>query len=135
MMSRGVELPWTILGRRLRPFSFAIMTSTFVIGIEFHLTDTGPGVGLSEHFAGGFAFMASAMLALGWAIRNDDIHDWGLLLAAGVWGARSTLFFLDQNYDNVGAYLSLCWVVGILGAYALERYDHKWRYHLARGDE
>jgi hypothetical protein len=135
MMSRGVELPWTVLGRRLRPFSFVLMAATFIVGFEFHLTESGPGSGLSEHFAGGFAFMASAMLLLGWALRNDDIHDWGLLVAAGVWGARSTLFLLDSNWRDVGAYLSVCWMVGALGAYGLERYDHKWRYHLVRGDE
>ena len=131
MMSRGVELPWVILGRRLRPFSFVLMLATFIAGVEFFVADTGPGSGLSEHFSGGFAFAAATLLLVGWATMNDDVHDWGLLLAAGVWGARSTLFMLDSNWTDVGAYLSICWALGAFGAYLLERYDHAWKYHRA----
>ena len=135
MMSRGVELPWVIFGRRIRPFSFVLMLATLIIGIEFNVTQTGPGSGIAAYLSGGFSFLTVFLLALGWWLKNDDVHDWGLLIAAGVWGARSTLFILDTDFKDVGTYLSLCWMVGALGAYALERYDHKWRYHLVARDE
>lgn len=131
MMSRGVELPWKILGRRIRPFSFALMLATLVAAVEFAQAETGPGSGLTEAFAGGFGYLAVTLLLLGWITVNDDLHDWGLLVAAGVWGGRATLFFLDSEFDDVGAYLSVCWAVGALGAYALERYDHKSRFSVA----
>jgi hypothetical protein len=135
MMSRGVELPWKILGRRIRPFSFVLMMATIRVGIEFNVTQSGPGSGLSSNFSGGFAFIAASLLFTGWLIQSDDTHDWGLLIAGGAWGARSALFILEGKWDDPGAFLGLCWMTGALGAYALERYDHKWRWHLADGGE
>jgi hypothetical protein len=135
MMSRGVELPWVVYGRRLRPFSFAIMLSTIVVGVQYVGLGEGPGSVLADGFTGGFAFIGAALLLLGWATMNDDVHDWGLLLCGGVWAGRATLYMLEDGPDAIGFWLSMCWVVGIMGAYALERYDHKWRYHLARGDD
>ena len=128
-MSRGVELPWVIFGRRLRPFSFAIMLTTTVVGIQYVGLQTGPGSAVADWFTGGFAFVAAIMLLIGWLFRQDDIHDWGLLIAAGVWGSRSALYLLEDGPRAIGVWLSLGWFIGIMGAYLLERYDHRWRYH------
>jgi steroid 5-alpha reductase family enzyme len=135
MMSRGVELPWTVFGRRLRPFSFAIMCTTFVVGVQYIGLHTGPGNAVADWFTGGFAFIACFLLFTGWAFKSDDIHDWGLLFAGGVWGSRAALYLLEEGPSSLAMYFSLGWFTGIMGAYALERYDHKWRWHLAHDDE
>jgi hypothetical protein len=111
------------------------MCTTFVVGIQYVGLQTGPGNAVADWATGGFAFAASLMLFIGWAFRNDDIHDWGLLIAAGVWGSRAALYFLEQGTTALSVYFSLGWFVGIMGAYLLERYDHKWQFHLAHGDE
>lgn len=135
MMSRGVELPWKILGRRIRPFSFAIMFTTIVVGVQYVGLHTGPGNAVADWFTGGFAFTAALMLLIGWAFNKDDLHDWGLLIAAGVWGSRAALYVLESGWDTLSVWFSLGWFMGIMGAYALERFDHKWRWRLAHGDE
>ena len=134
VMSRGVELPWVIFGRRLRPFSFAIMMSTMVVGVQYVGLNEGPGSVLADWFTGGFAFVAVFLLFCGWAFKADDVHDWGLLLAGGVWAGRGALYFLEQGPRAIGLWLSLSWVIGIMGAYVLERYDHKWKYHVVHDD-
>lgn len=134
-MSRGVELPWKVMGRRIRPFSFAIMCTTFVVGIQHLGLHDGPGAAVADWFTGGFAFTAALMLLIGWAFKQDDIHDWGLLVAAGVWGSRAALYFMEDGPSALGVYFSLGWFAGIMGAYLLERYDHSWRHHrVARGE-
>lgn len=135
MMARGVELPLKIFGRRIRPFSFAIMFTTTVVGIQYLGLHTGPGSAVADWFTGGFAFTATGLLLLGWALKNDDIHDWGLLIAAGVWGSRASLYLLEQGATSLSVYFSFGWFIGIIGAYALERFDHKWRWRLVHGDE
>jgi hypothetical protein len=135
MMSRGVELPWMIFGRRLRPFSFAIMFTTLVVGIQYVGLHAGPGSAVASWGTGGFAFASAFLLFLGWAFKHDDMHDWGLLIAAGVWGSRAVLFWLETGPSTLSVYFSLGWFVGIMGAYGLERYDHKNVYRLAHEDD
>ena len=130
-MSRGVELPWVVWDRRVRPFSLAIMWTTFVVGLQYAALQDGPGSVIADWFTGGFAFAAATLLMVGWATKNDTVHDWGLLIAAGVWGARSALYLLEDGPRAIGVWLSLGWFVGIFGAYLLERYDHAWKYHRA----
>lgn len=127
-MSRGVELPWVIFGRRIRPFSFFLMCATIIVGIQYVGNGTGPGSVLADGLTGGFAFTAVGLLSAGWILKSDDTHDWGLLVAAGVWGARSWLYLLEDGPSSLSIYFSLCWFGSALGAYLLERYDHKWRH-------
>ena len=135
MMSRGVELPWEIYGRRIRPFSFALMCVTIVVGIQYLGLHKGPGSDTADIIEGVMAFSASSLLILGWLHKNDDIHDWGLLLAAGVWGGRAALYALEQGGGALSIYFSVGWFMAAMGAYLLERYDHKWRYHLVARNE
>lgn len=113
----------TTLKRRFRPFSFALMLSLLVVAWQFHVLHTGPGSVLANELAGGFAFIAAALLFMGWMFDSHNLRLWGLLLATGVWAARSALSFMDPvvGISVVAPWLSLCWAIGSFGAWWVEK--------------
>lgn len=130
-MSRGVELPYTIFGRHLRPFSFALMLATFTIALQFYLLPEAPGEGWSQHVMGTLGMLGVLGLFFGWALKSDPVHDFGLLFVSGVWVGRTFLFGAQNDWLYVGTYLSACWAIAAIGAWLLERYDHKWQHEVA----
>jgi hypothetical protein len=43
-----------------------------------------------------------------------------------------SLYALDMGIASIGVWLSMAWVIGAVGAWMLEAYDHRWRFHLER---
>jgi hypothetical protein len=106
------------------------MISTIVVVYQYEILEQGPGIHTFDVLETMFASAAVTMLFFGWLTKNEDVHEWGLLLAAGVWASRATLYFLDQGIGSIGVWLSISWLVGALGAYLLEAYDHRWHKHI-----
>jgi hypothetical protein len=79
-----------------------------------------------------FASAAATCLLFGWVLKNDDLHEWGLILTAGVWSMRMSLYVFDAGIASIGVWLSLAWIVGAVGSWLLEAYDHRWRFHLEK---
>jgi hypothetical protein len=120
------------LGRRMRPFSFALMIATIVVVYQYEIIEQGPGPHGFDVIETMFASAAITTLFFGWVLRNDDLHEWGLVLAAGVWAMRGSLYLLDQGVGSIGVWLSMAWLVGAVGSWMLEAYDHRWRFHLEK---
>jgi hypothetical protein len=131
-VSKGVELPYQLLGRRIRPFSLALMIATIVVVYQYEIIESGPGNHGFDIAETMFASMAISCLFFGWLIRNDDLHEWGLVLASGVWAARMSLYVLEQGFTDIGVWFSLSWMIGAIGAWLLEAYDHRWRMTIRR---
>jgi hypothetical protein len=131
MMSRGVELPWHIAGRRIRPFSFALMLATLAVGVQFHIQDNAPGEQLHQNIMAVLSMLGVGLLFSGWAALKDTLHDYGLLIVSGVWMARTALYVMQGDWEEIGLYLSGCWVIAAVGAWFIERYDHRWQ-HIVR---
>jgi uncharacterized membrane protein YhaH (DUF805 family) len=128
IVSRGVELPWHIFGRRIRPFSFALMLATLAVGVQFFIQDGAPGDRLHQYFMSALSLVGVALLFSGWALLTDPLHDWGLLIVSGVWMGRTALYVMEDDWEQIGLYLSACWVIAAVGAWFIERYDHRWQH-------
>jgi len=126
----GVEVPYEFMGRRMRPFSLALMLSTIVVVYQYEIIEQGPGPHGFDVAETVFASAAIFGLFFGWLLKNDDLHEWGLILAAGVWAMRMSLYWLDVGPASIGVWLSLSWFIGAVGAWLLEAFDHRWRFHL-----
>jgi hypothetical protein len=112
----------TIKGRPLKPFSFALMLSMFGSAWYFILfIDTLDHIPL---LIGLVSAVAGTLLFAGWWWRHINIHLWGLLLSAGAWTSMTIcLFSVDQEY--LPAWSALCWLIAIIGAWAIEREEHE----------
>lgn len=128
-MVAKVELPYRILGgRTLRPFSLALFIATIVVVYQYEILEEGPGSHTFDVLETMFASSAAALLFFGWVLKSEAVHEWGLLLAAGVWAGRLALYLLEQGPSAIGVYLSLAWFIGAIGAWTLEAYDHRWQH-------
>jgi hypothetical protein len=127
---RGYELKTPFLGRPIRPFHFAIAISTAVIAwLCFMVENDTWSVTAAGHVLGTSAVISTSFLTIGWWRTSDWFAEWGLLTAAGVWSTRAFYIFLTGetviNMNKTASILlSVAWVIGALGAYVLERYDH-----------
>jgi hypothetical protein len=128
----GAELPVAFAGRKIRPFSLALLIATIVVVYQYEVIEQGPGPHGFDVAETMFASAAATCLLFGWVLKSDDLHEWGLVLAAGVWSMRMSLYALGVGLGSIGVWLSLAWVVGAVGAWMLESYDHRWRFHLER---
>jgi len=130
-MSRGVELPWHVFGRRIRPFSFGLMLATFVVAIQFITVPSSPGDDLHHGIMATLGFFGGGLLFAGWATKKDSPHDWGLLLLSGFWMGRSVLWALEGDYERTGLYMGFIFAIMSIGAWFIERYDHRWQHIIA----
>lgn len=122
----STELPWLAFGRKVRPFALAAALATLFVAasILIHKQDsgnalddwTGPAI-----LVGGLALASSLSLWVGWWMRGERLMRFGLISAAGVFGARAAFIFADtQDILALSAWLSTAWVVACGGAYLLE---------------
>lgn len=130
-MSRGVELPWNFFGRRIRPFSFGLMLATLVISVQFLTLPDLRGDDFHHWIMASIGFLGSFLLFAGWAGKRDNLHDWGLLFVSGAWMGRSFLYMMDDDWEKTGLYMGFIFAMMAIGAWFIERYDHRWQHIIA----
>ena len=119
----STDLPWQLWGRRVRPYALAVSISTAVIawaclaGIAVgRLLDGATGI-----IVGTVAVITVAALWWGWLAKSEAWMLRGLLWAAGVWAAVTTILATDVGIVNVNTLLSAAWVIASGGTWLLER--------------
>jgi hypothetical protein len=126
---KGYELEGLFFGRPIRPFHLAITLATSVVAVSNLTAHEETFLGhTTSHFIGAFALVAVVFLFFGWVFNNEWSAEWGLLIAAGVWVARSVYIGMSDECLCVlgtiaSVLLSIAWAIGAGGAYLLERYD------------
>lgn len=110
-------------GRKVRPYALAVSIATGVIawacltGIAVgRLLDGATGI-----IVGTVAVITVAALWWGWLAKSEAWMLRGLLWAAGVWAAVTTILATDVGIVNVNTLLSAAWVIASGGAWLLER--------------
>lgn len=129
------ELPFLVFGRLAKPFHLAVVMATASLAdVNLRQNSTPLSVSIWGDVVGVVAALACILLVVGWWSRIDRLADEGLLLATGVWAVRASAYWLE-GLGWLGVMLSTAWVVGTLGAWLLESYDHRWRHErgLVRG--
>ena len=117
------HLPWQLWGRKVRPYALAVSLSTAVIAYAC-LTGIAVGRlldGATGIIVGTVAVITVAALWWGWLAKSEAWMLRGLLWAAGVWAAVTTILATDVGIVNVNTLLALAWVVASGGAWLLER--------------
>lgn len=124
MVDARTHLPWTLAGRRVRPYALAASLASATLAAVI-LTDSSvwgdPGDGWSLAVAG-IAAASTVLLWVGFWARSNLLMRHGLLLSAAVFAARGAYIVLVSGNWWTGA-LSLCWTLSSGGAYLLE---HAW---------
>lgn len=122
----STELPWLFLCRRVRPFALAAALATLYVAASLLIHRQDSGDALDDWTApgllvGGLAALSSVALFAGWWARGEKLMRFGLISAAGVFGARAGFIFADtDDIFALSAWLSTAWVVACGGAYLLE---------------
>ena len=117
------HLPWRLWGRKVRPYVLAVSLSTAVIAYAC-LTGIAVGRlldGATGIIVGTVAVITVAALWWGWLAKSEAWMLRGLLWAAGVWAAVTTIIATDVGIVNVNTLLSAAWVIASGGAWLLER--------------
>ncbi len=116
-------LPWSLWGRKVRPYALAVSIATAVIayaclvGIAVGKLLDGPtGV-----IVGSRAVVTVAALWWGWLAKSEAWMHRGLIWSAGVWAAIATILAIDVGPINVNTLLAAAWVIASGGAWLLER--------------
>ena len=116
-------LPWSLWGRKVRPYALAVSLSTAVIAWAC-LAGIAVGKlldGLAGTIVGVAAVVTVAALWAGWLTRSEVWMHRGLLWSAGVWAAIATILAIDVGLINVNTLLAAAWVIASGGAWLLER--------------
>ena len=115
------HLRWSIRGRHIQPFSFAVSLSMFVLSWAFFfdlafgsLLDQEPGDVL-----GVTAVVAAVLLSGGWWVRKPRVHSLGMLLASAVWMGVTAVLLVDVGW-TVSTALASCWLVACSGSWLIE---------------
>ena len=122
----GRTLPWKFLRRQVRPFSLAVSVATYVIFAAM-VFEAGVGEYLDQlpgKIIGVFAAVSSLLLWVGWWGRNKRWMDQGLLIAAAVWSAVSTMILVEGS-SWVSGLIAFSWTMGSAGAWLLEVRDKR----------
>ena len=125
-MRGETHLPWMFLGRKVRPFAFAVTIATATM-CWLMVTSTSslqsfdhPGV-----HVGYFAILTVFSLIWGWWRKDDCWAMWGLLLSAGVWTGVSILLVADGPRSWPQVILAFAWAIGSGGAYLAESINER----------
>lgn len=120
----STELPWTVLGRKVRPYALAVSLASLIVAWAIlvrhhdagsHL-ESGPGV-----LIGWAALAACLLLWWGWWAQSDRTMRAGLLITAGVFAARAAIVLMEGGPGTIATLLSVAWCVASGGAWLLER--------------
>ena len=116
-------LPWSLWGRKVRPYALAVSLSTAVIAWAC-LAGIAVGKlldGLAGTIVGAAAVATVAAMWWGWLARSEMWMHRGLIWSAGVWSAIATILAFDVGILNVNTLLAAAWVIASGGAWLLER--------------
>lgn len=121
MMTKGDIAGATFLGRPIKPLAFAIAMSMTTI-FWFNVVDkTGILVPTVVGNVVGYCAGASAVLLFtAWWACSQKLTEVGLLMASGVWIARTSLIILLEDWYTYSFFFSLCWCLASVGSYLLE---------------
>lgn len=126
------ELPWKFMGRKIRPYAFAVTFVCVILTIALlitgddvgHILDTENSAGrynLIGFSVGAAALLSSIFLSAGWWMRSDRFMRWGLLTSAFMFATRGAFLFMDVGWRHVPGWISLGLVLASGGAWLLER--------------
>ena len=120
----STELPWTVLGRKVRPYALAVSLASLIVAwaILVRHDDAGSHLESEPGVLVGWAALAACLLLWhGWWAQSDRTMRAGLLITAGVFAARAAIVWLDQGTVGAAWLLSVAWCVASGGAWLLER--------------
>lgn len=117
------NLPWTVLGKQIKPFSFALSFTMIQLAWSV-LSGSTIGVALDQAgpLVGTVAALSFVLLTMGFWIQSNKIMRWGLLLATGSWASAAAILWLDVGLTPSTLSAS-CWVLAAGGAWLLEASD------------
>ena len=120
----STELPWTVLGRKVRPYALAVSLASLIVAWAILVRHDDAGSHLESEpgvLVGWAAFAACLLLWHGWWAQSDRTMRAGLLITAGVFAARAAIVFMEGGAGTIAALLSVAWCVASGGAWLLER--------------
>ena len=120
----STELPWTVLGRKVRPYALAVSLASLIVAwaILVRHDDAGSHLESEPGVLVGWAALAACLLLWhGWWAQSDRTMRAGLLITAGVFAARAAIVFMEGGTGTIAALLSVVWCVASGGAWLLER--------------
>lgn len=120
----STELPWTVLGRKVRPYALAVSLASLIVAwaILVRHDDAGSHLESEPGVLVGWAALAACLLLWhGWWAQSDRTMRAGLLITAGVFAARAAIVFMEGGAGTIAALLSVVWCVASGGAWLLER--------------
>jgi len=116
----GVDLPWSIFGRRVKPLALAASVAN--MGIAIGLYDSDSYFSQVPHLLVLVtAVSAVVMFWAGWWLNNVRLVSVGLLLTVGVFTARAALASFTEGVAQPVFWLSVSWTVAAAGAFLLEK--------------
>ena len=123
----STDLPWMVLGRKVKPYALAVSMSTAVVAHAMLIERDDVGASFDAYSAPGVIVGVCALLAVlslwaGWWLRLLGLLEVGLLLSVGVWMSRGSLVWIDEGPTANTVWFSFAWVVASGGAYLLERF-------------
>ena len=117
------ELPWLLLGRKVRPFSFALSVATFILGAV--ILGGGSVWGGADPWSlmvAVLAWVATGLLWAGFWVPSSVLMQHGLMLAAMVFAARGAYIGMQPGVSTWWtAALSWSWTLAAGGSWLLER--------------
>lgn len=120
----STELPWTVLGRKVRPYALAVSLASLIVAwaILVRHDDAGSHLESEPGVLVGWAALAACLLLWhGWWAQSDRTMRAGLLITAGVFAARAAIVLMEGGAGTIAALLSVVWCVASGGAWLLER--------------
>ena len=120
----STELPWTVLGRKVRPYALAVSLASLIVAwaILVRHDDAGSHLESEPGVLVGWAALAACLLLWhGWWAQSDRTMRAGLLITAGVFAARAAIVLMEGGAGTIAALLSVAWCVASGGAWLLER--------------
>ena len=118
------ELPWLFMGRRIRPYAFAVSLASASVAwilLTGRSSYTSLDASVAGELVGWAALVAAILLWVGFWKGSDLLMEHGLAITAGVFAARFIFIGLHDSWVIQPALLSFCWCVASAGAYLLER--------------
>jgi hypothetical protein len=112
--------------RPYRFITFAILLSTFTVFMSNAIYDVGVLLHTNQgKFIGWVAGAATLLMVIGLASnkRLDRALHYGLLLAGFTWITRTAFIGISEGLDMYSFWLSMAWVIVIVGTYILEAYE------------